>query len=209
VRIFALTTSLFVTASVLVACSQSEFAGEAGQGVRLNKKKTPLDNPNNSDTPGINDNPGIDDGLMTDDGGEIKLVDAELIISKSTDRARWKNCLYAGIDGQPDVEIGCNRVSPGGTRLEQKSTSIKLKTNECNQLRLTLHTQKDGQNATSPNISTVGQASRFQIRRLAPSKFAINANDNFDNDWMDLNVTIYTENPKIKFTIKGSNFTCD
>jgi hypothetical protein len=197
--------AITIVTGYLSACAQSEFAGDSGQGIRT--KKPPV-GPPATDVPGPTDTPGNNE-LIVDDSGEIKLVDAELIVSRSTDGAAWKNCLYAGIQGQPDVELGCNRASPGGNRLPPGRANIKLKTNECNQLRLALYTQRPGEGAPTPNLSTVGTISRFQIQKLEPRKFKINANDNFDNDWNDLNVTIYTTNPKIKFTIQGSGIPCD
>jgi hypothetical protein len=205
VKLIQLIGTIATVIGLLSACAQSEFAGDSGQGL-LVKKNTPKDNPTNDknkdETPG-------DNQLVVDDSGEIKLIDADLVVSRSEDTAAWKNCLYAGIQGQPDVELGCNRVTVRGDRLPPRTAKVKLKTNECNQLRLALHTQRDGEGAPTPNLSTVGTISRFQIQKLEPRKFKINANDNFDNSWNDLNVTIYTTNPKIKFTIQGSGIPCD
>ena len=214
-RSFTILYHIVLLAVVSTSCAQSEFAGDSGQGVRVKNKpnnpSNPSPGPGPTDTTPGPSNPNSSDGSKpnVDDGGRVELVDAELIISKSDDRAAWKNCLYAGIQGQPDVEIGCNRDSPNGTRLPQKSTKIKLKTNECNQLRLVLYTQRPGEKTPTPNISTVGSVSRFQIQKLEPRKFQINANDNFDSDWLDLMVTIYSTDPKIKFTIQGSSIPCD
>lgn len=197
--------SSIAVAGLLMACAQSEFAGDSGQGV-VGKTKPPEDD--STTDKDKNETPG-DNQLVVDDSGEIKLIDTDLVVSRSEDTAAWKNCLYAGIQGQPDVELGCNRVTVRGDRLPPRTAKIKLKTNECNQLRLALHTQRDGEATTTPNLSTVGTISRFQIQKLEPRKFKINANDNFDNSWNDLNVTIYTTNPKIKFTIQGSGIPCD
>lgn len=204
-RVNKLIISIFAVAGLLSACAQSEFAGDSGQGV-LVKKNNPKDDVT---TDPKKDGPSDDTQIVVDDSGEIKLIDADLVVSRSEDSAAWKNCLYAGIQGQPDVELGCNRVTVRGDRLPPRTAKIKLKTNECNQLRLALHTQRDGEATTTPNLSTVGTISRFQIQKLEPRKFKINANDNFDNSWNDLNVTIYTTNPKIKFTIQGSGIPCD
>jgi len=197
--------AITIVTGFLATCAQSEFTGDSGQGIRT--KKPPV-GPPATDVPGPNDTPGNNE-LIVDDSGEIKLIDADLVVSRSEDSAAWKNCLYAGIQGQPDVELGCNRATVRGDRLPPRTARIKLKTNECNQLRLALHTQRDGEAKTTPNLSTVGTISRFQIQKLEPRKFKINANDNFDNHWNDLNVTIYTTNPKIKFTIQGSGIPCD
>jgi hypothetical protein len=203
-------TIFLMMSTIAVSCSQQEFSGDSGSQrtyrTGQNGSKKPV---TNNDTKDPSDQNVTANPLSTDDGGKVQLVDAQLIVSKSDDSAAFKNCLYANIVGQPPVEIGCNREAPRGTRLPQKSSTIKLKTNECNQLHLVLYTQKDGEAAPSPNVDTTTSISRFQIQKVEPRKFKINANDNFDQNWNDLNVTIYSENPKIKFTIENSGFPCD
>jgi hypothetical protein len=198
---------LMTTWALFASCSNQEFAGDSASAGTYKKGKP--GKPNTSNNPNGDATKPNGNGLNTDDGGKVELVDASLIISKSVDSAAFKNCLYANIVGQPEVEIGCNRVAPRGDRLPQKTSKIKLKTNECNNLRLVLYTQKDGEKDPTPNVDTTTKVGRFQIQKLEPRKFQINANDNTDQNWNDLNVTIYSENPKIKFTIENSGIACD
>ena len=214
-RTFPLVIGSLLVVGLVSACAQSEFAGEAGQGVRKNVQTPNKNNPNDSETPGTN-TPGTGDDLMTDDGGEIKLVDAELTIQRHGDGAHFHNCMKANIQGQPAVDIGCNRpgrypASYGGAN-PFTSAKIKLLTNTCNVLQLSMTSNGN------PNITTSGRVFTSATKPAngpgyvidqVPNGFRIYANDNGDSNWGDLSLSITsTANSKIKFTIEGTNIPC-
>lgn len=219
-KIIHQTISILIGVGLISACAQSEFAGDTGQGVR-NGVKPPSDIPNDSDTPGTN-TPGNDDGLKTDDGGKIELVDADLTIQRHGDGAHFQNCMTANIAGQPAVDIGCNRPGPypnsyGGAN-PFTSAKVKLLTNTCNVLKLSMKSKKTAGGAFSQNITT---SSRVFTSATKPSNgpgyvidqipngFRVYANDNGDSNWGDLSLSITSlGTSKIKFTIEGSNIPC-
>lgn len=223
-KLIPIATRSILIVGLISACAQSEFAGDTGQGVR-NGVKPPSDIPNNSDTPGTN-TPGNDDGLKTDDGGKIELVEAELQVDRLPDSARFQNCLFAHIVGQPVVELGCNRTGPGVDNPRPplaNGVKMKLLTNSCNQLRVYFKTNsggglkdnvttalpgrissgasKDNTGATGPGINIIKEAS---------GGYLIEANDNNDKRWHDvyLRVKPPANRPNIKFTIENSGIPC-
>ena len=221
VRLIPLATSSVLIIGLISACAQSEFAGDTGQGVR-NGIKPPGGDPNDSETPPGNNTPGNDDSLKTDDGGKIELVDADLIIERHGDGAHYQNCMTANIQGQAPLDIGCNRPAPHpasyGRANPFTSVKVKLMTNTCNVLQLAMKSKKSAGGVFVQNIRTSGRVFTsatkpsngpgYVIDQI-PNGFRIYANDNPDNNWGDLSLSITAPGTsKIKFTIEGSNIPC-
>ncbi len=203
--------SSIAVAGLLMACAQSEFAGDSGQGVLVKKNPPKKDKTtNNEETPG-------DNQLVVDDSGEIKLVDADLTIDRLGDSASWTNCVSAQlVGGTQTVQLGCNKGAlPTGVK-------IKLLTNTCNTLRLTL-TTNGGLNFTtqSANLVSSGNSSKHDrgiagkgmhiIPNAADRSFMLETNDNNDFRWHDtyLKITPPANRPNIKFTIENSGIPCN
>lgn len=203
------TTFLFVT-----ACSQSNFSGDSGNSARSGNSipKKPCTGPScgpvTPSTP-VPPGPTPPDGLSTDNGGTAAVVDATLKIIRNGDGAHYQNCLYANIIGQPESDLGCNRpgIYPAkyGT-LPVPDATLKVLSNTCNVLSLKLRTNSGA--GLKDNVSTTTSPSRFIITKTGPGQFTIKANDNNDQNWNDLSLTI-TANSAIKYTIEGSNIPCD
>lgn len=211
-KLIQLIGTIATVVGLLSACAQSEFAGDSGQGVFV-KKNTPKDDPttdkNKDETPG-------DNQLVIDDSGEIKLVDTDLIIDRLGDSAAWTNCVSAQlVGGNETVELGCNKGAlPTGVK-------IKLLTNTCNTLRLTLKTNgKINFSTASANLVSRGNSSRDNIGipgkgmhiipNAADRSFMLETNDNNDFRWHDtyLRVRLPKDRPNIKFTIENSGIPC-
>ena len=185
---------------LVAACAQTDFAGDSGQGIRSGKIIPPGTSNGTPGTPGTNNNPS-NPVITTDGGGKIEVVDAHLTITRNQDGAKFKNCVRANIVGQAPTELGCNRVSPNGARTPLVSNiNIKAKTNTCNVLSLTLTSDSGGGGRV---LSSNANIQRFIVKRLGPNNFNVQANDNNDNDWHDLDLTI-TGDGTVKFTIENS-----
>lgn len=210
-----------LTVSFLVAaCAQTDFAGDSGQGFRSGKKTPPGTSNGTPGTPGTNNNPS-NPVITTDDGGKIEVVEAELKLDRLTDKAKYRNCLYAHIVGEPPVALDCNRNASDAKINPAGNVKIKLKTNTCNQLRIYF----ESTNRPDPKtISTaiLGQVSFGQSKQgrsipgpglnviKKPASYLLEANDNGDNDWWDvsLRITPPANQPNIKFTIENSGLGC-
>lgn len=212
-KFIKLIVSIAAVASLLSACAQSEFAGDSGQGIRT--KKPPL-GPPSKDVPGPNDTPGNNE-LIVDDSGEIKLVDADLTIDRLGDSAKWTNCVSAQlVGGAQTVQLGCNKGAlPTGVK-------IKLLTNTCNTLRLTLTSNGNFNFSTaSANLVSSGNSTKHDrgitgkgmhiIPNAVDRSFKLETNDNDDFKWHDtyLKITPPANRPNIKFTIENSGIPCN
>jgi hypothetical protein len=200
VRLIPLATSCLLIIGLISACAQSEFAGDTGQGVR-NGMKDPNKDPNNPDDP-TNNTPGNDDGLKTDDGGKIEIIETTLTIKSNSDRAKFKNCVSARLTNlpqEPAKQLGCNRSAPYGGKLDRQSAKMKVQTNTCNVMNISFTSQNQSGTRT---LSTNANSSRFIIKRTGPNSFNVQANDNDDNDWRDLDLDIIGDG-SFKFTIES------
>ena len=199
-RLIPLATSCLLIIGLISACAQSEFAGDTGQGVR-NGMKDPNKDPNNPDDP-TNNTPGNDDGLKTDDGGKIEIIETTLTIKSNSDRAKFKNCVSARLTNlpqEPAKQLGCNRSAPYGGKLDRQSAKMKVQTNTCNVMNISFTSQNQSGTRT---LSTNANSSRFIIKRTGPNSFNVQANDNDDNDWRDLDLDIIGDG-SFKFTIES------
>ena len=200
---------LFVT-----ACSQSNFSGDSGNSVRSGNSipKKPCTGPSCGPvTPGTPVPPGptTPDGLSTDNGGTAAVVETGLTLIRNKDVAKFQDCLFVNIVGQPPTDLGCNRpyaYSPSKIT-DTTPRLVKVQTNTCNVLHVALKTSKANGTPVTDNVSTPNPNS-FRITKTGPYEFNVIANDNGDQEWNDLNVTIKGDG-KIKFTIEGSNIPCD
>jgi hypothetical protein len=135
----------------------------------------------------------------------FKPVDINLTVTSLSDRSRFQNCIVGSFEGNPIVNIGCNRVAPNGALSDpNKMVTLQGKTNTCNALKLQL-TSNSG--SGSRTMASNASSPRFQITKHGASKFSINANDNDDSDWDDLKMQI-TADPNVPFTIEGVG-SCD
>ena len=163
--------------------------------------KDPNKDPNNPDDP-TNNTPGNDDGLKTDDGGKIEIIETTLTIKSNSDRAKFKNCVSARLTNlpqEPAKQLGCNRSAPYGGKLDRQSAKMKVQTNTCNVMNISFTSQNQSGTRT---LSTNANSSRFIIKRTGPNSFNVQANDNDDNDWRDLDLDIIGDG-SFKFTIES------
>lgn len=188
--------------TLISACAQSEFAGDTGQGVRSGVKPPP-GGPDDPGTPGGGPTtPGSGDGLKTDGGDKIEIIETMLTINSNSDRAKFKNCVSARLTNlpqEPAKELGCNRSEPYGASLSRQSAKIKVQTNACNVMNISFTSQSRTETRT---LSTSANSSRFIIKRTGPNSFNVQANDNSDNDWRDLDLDIIGDGT-FKFTIES------
>jgi hypothetical protein len=200
VKIIHQIISILIVVGLISACAQSEFAGDTGQGVR-NGMKDPNKDPNKDpDDPTTTKDPN--DGLKTDDGGKIEIIETMLTINSNSDRAKFKNCVSARLTNlpqEPARQLGCNRSAPYRDRLNRQSAKMKVQTNTCNIMNISF-TSDSGSGART--LSTSANSSRFIIKRTGPNSFNVQANDNDDNDWRDLDLDIIGDG-SFKFTIES------
>jgi hypothetical protein len=205
---------LMTTWALFASCSNQEFAGDSASAGTYKKGKP--GKPNTSNNPNGDATKPNGNGLNTDDGGKVELVDAELTIDRLGDSAAWTNCLSAElVGGGQNVHLGCNKgVIPTNVKM-------KLLTNTCNTLRLTL-TTNGSQNFTtqSANLISSGNASKHNsgingkgmhiIPNAADGSFTVETNDNTDTKWHDtyLRIKPPANRPNIKFTIENSGIPC-
>ena len=131
-------------------------------------------------------------------------IETTLAVTSSSTRARFKNCVNAKVNNlptEPVQELGCNRDSPFGNPRFKSTVKIKVQTNVCNVLVLSLTSQSSPGGSVN-TLATSSTSSRFIIRRTGLNSFNIMANDNNDNDWNDLNLTV-TGDGSFKFTMDG------
>jgi hypothetical protein len=222
-RVIILTFGLFITGFNIMSCSQQEFSGDSGSNYAYKNGKNGPKKPGTSD--GTKDDPSNPNStagnpLTPDDGGKVQLIDAELTITRNGDGAHFQNCMKGNIEGQPAVDLGCNRPAPypssyGGAN-PVKSVKIKLKTNTCNVLKLSMNSNSGS--GSYPNITTASSVYSTATKpAIGPGYlvdkitggFAVSANDNNDGNWGDLSLSITSANSaKIKFTIEGSGVPC-
>jgi hypothetical protein len=202
-----------------MTCAEQQFSGQNGSGDVQRKPEKPLDNPTTEDP--------VDSGTVTtDDDGKVALVDAELKIDRLPDSAAWQNCLYAHIVGQPVIELGCNRTAPKNDNRPPlvQNIRLKLKTNECNQLRVYFKTNSgrglyDNVSTVTPNRIFSGTSKNetgaagpgINVIREAGGSILIEANDNSDRYWHDvyLRITPPAGKSNLKFTIENSGLPCN
>ncbi len=153
----------------------------------------------------------------------MAIIDASLTVTRNGDGAHFQNCMEAFIDGQAPVSLGCNRPAPypasyGGANLVSAVT-IKLKTGVCNVLKLRMFSRQSPGGASTLKLDTNVPSTVFSPQNV-PSRgpgfliskvsdqFTIGANDNNDNRWVDLNLSIKGDG-RAKFTMQGTNIPCD
>jgi hypothetical protein len=207
----------FCATAGFVACSNQDFSSGKGEGVANSSKGGPVNSSGRS--------PNESGGGVTDDG-TVSLVDAELQIDRLPDMSVFQNCLFAHLVDQPITELGCNRYAPKQDNPRpplMQNIKLKLKTYECNQIRVYFKTNS-GQGlftnvttatndrifsgASKHNTGTKGPG--INIIREASGSILIEANDNNDTKWHDvyLRITPPPGKPNLKFTIENSGIPC-
>lgn len=147
------------------------------------------------------DSSGDDDDLLESDDDQIALVALPLDFQRFPDTAANDNCLFMIINKQPEQKFGCNHS--GGA--QNTITAMVKPKPYCNTIRLRL-TSNNVQSWTTANASDI--STFFRISKPAANVIKLQANDNRDNDFNDLNLTI-SGRDKIKFTIENSGQGCD
>jgi hypothetical protein len=209
---------LFVSTLLVVSCSGQQFSGDSGAASGKKTKNPPS-------TPALNPTDPDSSDMVSDDG-TVKLVDTELSIDRLQDSAAFQNCLFAHIVGQPVIEFGCNRNAPKSEDRPPlvRNIKLKLKTNECNEMRVYFKTNSGSglrDNVSTANAARISSGASKQGKNIAgpginvikePSgSILIEANDNTDRDWHDVYLRINrpANATNIKFTIENSGIPCD
>jgi len=126
-------------------------------------------------------------------------VDAQIEFHHLPDTASWTNCLKIQVNGGPETDLGCNKGAPLLT-----ATVVANAPPFCNIVRLNLYSN-GAFNKTTADPATV--ADSFIIQALGPGNFSVKCNDNYDNDYNDLNLTMNAVGD-VKFTIENSGVPC-
>ncbi len=143
----------------------------------------------------------VDKGCATEPSGPEAgaPIDAQIEFHHLPDTASWTNCLKIQVNGGPETDLGCNKGAPLLT------ASVVAKAPPfCNIVRLNLYSN-GAFNKTTANAATV--ADSFIIQQIGPGNFRVQCNDNSDDDYNDLNLTMNAVGD-VKFTIENSGFPC-
>ena len=180
------------------ACAASKFSGEAKKG---NDASSGPQNPAIGVPTPIPVAPQSPANAGISTVAENSDIDVPIEFQHLPDTAHWTNCLKISVNGGPEVDLGCNRGDP------LKTASVTAKSKPfCNQVRLNLYS--NGKFNKSTQNSADVQAS-FRIQRTAPGQFTVQCNDNSDNDYNDLNLSMTSKSPSITYTVENSGIACD
>lgn len=155
----------FILAFALAACSNSEFAGSNASPAKKTKKpekqSEPVDDPEpktddkiDDDKDDDTDNDGANakknDGDLGEDG-EVKDVDLPLQFQAFQGDAADTNCIAIQVNGQPEVQMGCNI---GANQFANQTLKAKSKP-FCNVIRMIDHDTTSGATISTQNAAQV------------------------------------------------------
>jgi hypothetical protein len=122
-------------------------------------------------------------------------IKASLAITRNPDGAAMTNCLKIQVNGGPLVDLGCNH----GAFVPNVEIDALPKP-ACNVVRLMLFS--NGQlNRTTQSAENI--ALDFMIQQTGENAFAIECNDNRDNDFNDLNLDIASADANLSIENTG------
>jgi hypothetical protein len=125
-------------------------------------------------------------------------IQASLAVTRHPDGASMNNCLKIQVNGGPLVDLGCNHGS-----IVPNVTVSALPKPACNVVRLILFS--NGQlNRTTQSAENI--ARDFLISQVGDNAFAIQCNDNGDDDFNDLNLDIASADANL--TIENTGLGC-
>ena len=125
-------------------------------------------------------------------------IKASLAVARFPDGASMNNCLKIQVNGGALVDLGCNHGS-----IVPNVTVDALPKPACNVVRLLLFS--NGQlNRTTQSAQNI--ALDFLIRQTGQNAFAIQCNDNRDDDFNDLNLQISSADANL--TIENTGLGC-
>ncbi|MFO0677676.1 MAG: hypothetical protein U0169_14165 [Polyangiaceae bacterium] len=146
----------------------------------------------------------VDDGCAKDGGVDAPApgqpVSGVLEFHHLPDTARWTNCLKVQVNGGPETDLGCNKGAP----LLSANVVVNAPP-ACNVVRLNLYSNGKFNKSTS-NPADVAKS--FVIQKLGPGNFSVKCNDNGDNDFNDLNLTMNAKDG-VLFTIENTGIACN
>jgi hypothetical protein len=125
-------------------------------------------------------------------------IKASLAVTRHPDDASSTNCLKVQVNGGPLIDLGCNKGA-----LVSDVQIDAMPTPACNVVRLLLFTNGT-LNRTTESAENI--ALDFRIRQTGFNAFAIQCNDNRDNDFNDLNLDIASADASI--TIENTGLGC-
>jgi hypothetical protein len=152
----------------------------------------------------------VDNGCAPDAGTDSAIVDvqvaapapvdAQIEFHHLPDTASMMNCLKIQVNGGPEIDLGCNQGPP------LLSAQVQAQPPPfCNIVRLNLYSNGLF-NKTTANAADVPRSFIFQ--QLGPGNFMVQCNDNYDNDFNDLNLTMNAVG-NVLFTIENTSFSCN
>lgn len=155
---------------------------------------------NNDDDVIAKDDAGIvKPGIDGENGNTEKVIKASFNVSRQADTAAWTNCLKVQINGGAEIDLGCNHGA-----IVPTVTADALAKPKCNVVRLILYSNGK-KNRTTENPDHI--ANDFRITKLGTNSFKVQCNDNRDNDFNDLNLSISSADANL--SIENTNFTCE
>ena len=127
-------------------------------------------------------------------------ISASIEFHHLPDTAAWTNCLKIQVNGGPETDLGCN--------MGQALKTAQIVANAppfCNIVRLNLYSNGNF-NKTTANAADVAKS--FLITKVSPGNFKVQCNDNYDDDFNDLNLTMNAVG-SVNFTIENSGIGCN
>lgn len=204
----------------IVACNDGGFTGSSG-ATSGTPEASPSPEPTLQSEPGADKNDAVkkpkkkktkkfppDEGDESEEEEDLdttedalKPVPLPLDFVRLADTAAWDNCLFVSVNGGEEQKLGCNH---SGAATGTVTVMAKPKP-ACNTLRLRL-TSNGNPNWSTEKADAI--ATYFHLARPDANKVQVQANDNKDGDFNDLNLTV-SGRGAVKFTIENSNLTCE
>jgi hypothetical protein len=142
-----------------------------------------------------------DDESVDTSEDDLKPVPLPLDFVRLPDTAAWDNCLLVAVNGGEEQKLGCNHSGAAAGTI----TVMAKPQPACNSIRLRL-TSNGAPNWTTADATAI--ATYFRLSRPLPGKIKVQANDNSDDDFNDLNLTIDGRGA-VRFTIENSTLSCE
>jgi hypothetical protein len=154
-----------------------------------------------------------DEDSVTIEDGSVGIVSKSINFKRLADTAAHTNCLYVTLNPgtpseQPEEKLGCNKGGEDDSKVLLKLRK-KGSNNFCNILRLRLTSQGGGAATEVWNTKDNSVAAKFfNMERPNDRTIKLQANDNGDDDFNDLNLTFSRDDDDVIFKIENTSGTC-
>jgi hypothetical protein len=165
--------------------------------------------------------PSMDDQLQPDPPPQQDFTDVELGIFRQPTASKFQTCIRASVNGQPEIELVCNRPAPFQDYVSDinKSVKVRMQKGVCNILRLSMHTRQTPSEpfrrltAISDRVFNSATRPMFGpgvIVDFGGDSYSLMGNDNEDSRWDDIVFKLRNPYPgQLQFMIEGAKGGCN